>query len=1171
MNKTELKKFAVEARRDLLEKVALKAEQYGITKENSELTIEENYGQLIVNGKTFPQDLKHALRTLQNRLNTVGYEQLIEEVAYTWFNRIIAIRYMEVNNYLPDRVNVLSSSSGKNEPDILLQYETMNLDIDEKQIKDLIHKGDNEQAYRKLFIAQCNALNQLLPFLFERIEDYTELLLPDYLLDQESIIRKIVNELSDENFYQVQEDGTQKDNVEVLGWLYQYYMSEKKEKVGGLKNTAVKKEDLPVVTQLFTPKWIVQYMVQNSLGKLYDEKYEDNQLAKHWEYYLKHEENHHLYPEFDSLEDLKIMDPACGSGHILLYAFDMLYDMYEEAGYPSREIPQLILENNIYGLDIDKRAQQIANFALLMKAAEKQPRFISRLSRKGETPKLNVYEIVDSDKTLSEEAIDYFVKNETEKSLINELMSQFENGKQFGSLINPIKIPYKEWIVRIYKFKNRQNDLIEESYFRELKERLLPVLKQAYLLYQKYDVVVTNPPYHNKYNTVLRKFMKEHYDDYKTDLYSSFIYKTLQMTKKNGFNALMTPYTWMFLSSYEKLRKSILSNVTISSLVQLEYSAFEEATVPICTFVLQKQHQNTNGDYIRLAEFKGASLQPQKLHAASKNSNVDYRYKSESITFSDIPGSPIAYWASEKASKIFKHEGMLKDIVEPKAGLSTTDNTRFLRYWWEVNYENIGFNINNREDAVKSRLKWFPYNKGGAWRKWYGNREYIVNWKNDGEEIREAAKGASGGRIVNPEYYFKSGISWSALTSGNISFRYNEPGFIFDSKGPMCFSDNREDLLYAMGVCNSKVGMMFLSLIAPTLDFNPGAIAKVPYKKYEEQILYDLVSECIALSKEDWDTFETSWDFIMHPLLYWKLKNINYIEKAYVKWEEESSYRFNEVKENEEELNRIIIETYGLEKEISPELEDKLISINKADRERDTRSFLSYFIGCIVGRYSLDIKGLTYAGGDFNESKYKTFKPNPNGLILLTDDHYFENDIIVRLREFLSVAFSPDTVDENMRWLAESLKMKKNESPEERLRRYFLDEFFKEHCKTYQKRPIYWLVDSGKQKGLRTLIYMHRYQPDTMATIRFDHLQEIQAKYQNEIEMIDTRLANPSLSATDRRNLEKAKISYQKKIEELQEFDKHLAVYANEPIEIDLDDGVKVNYAKFDKVLAKIK
>src|SRR5699024_11153951 len=527
------------------------------------------------------------------------------EVAYTWFNRIIAIRYMEVNNYLPDQVNVLSSSSGKNEPDILLRYETMNLDIDEKHIKDLIHKGDNEQAYRKLFIAQCNALYLLLPFLFEKIEDYTELLLPDYLLDQESIIRKIVNELSDENFYQVQEDGTQKDNVEVLGWLYQYYMSEKKEKVGGLKNTAVKKEDLPVVTQLFTPKWIVQYMVQNSLGKLYDEKYEDNQLAQHWEYYLKHEENHHLYPEFDSLEDLKIMDPACGSGHILLYAFDMLYDVYEEAGYPSREIPQLILEKNLYGLDIDKRAQQIANFALLMKAAEKQPRFISRLSRKGETPKLNVYEIVDSDKTLSEEAINYFVKNETEKSLINELMSQFENGKQFGSLINPIELPYEEWMNRINELENRQNDLIEESYSHELVEKLLPVLKQAYLLYQKYDVVVTNPPYHSKYNNILRKFINKYYKDYKYDLYSAFIFKVNQMIKDNGYSALMTPFTWMFISRHEKLRQDLINNVSISSLVQLEYSAFEEATVPICTFVTQNQLMNSIGQYVRLSEFRG--------------------------------------------------------------------------------------------------------------------------------------------------------------------------------------------------------------------------------------------------------------------------------------------------------------------------------------------------------------------------------------------------------------------------------------------------------------------------------------------------------------------------------------------------------------------------------------
>jgi len=1161
MNKTELKKFAVEARRDLLEKVALKAEQYGITKENSELTIEENYGQLIVNGKTFPLDLKHALRTLQNRLNTVGYEQLIEEVAYTWFNRIIAIRYMEVNNYLPDRVNVLSSSSGKNEPDILLQYETMNLDIDEKQIKDLIHQGDNEQAYRKLFIAQCNALNQLLPFLFEKIEDYTELLLPDYLLDQESIIRKIVNELSDENFYQVQEDGSQKDNVEVLGWLYQYYMSEKKEKVGGLKNTAVKKEDLPVVTQLFTPKWIVQYMVQNSLGKLYDEKYEDNQLAKHWEYYLKHEENHHLYPEFDSLEDLKIMDPACGSGHILLYAFDMLYDMYEEAGYPSIEIPQLILEKNLYGLDIDKRAQQIANFALIMKAAEKQPRFISRLSRKGINPKLNVYEIVDADQSLSEEAIDYFVENETEKSLINELMSQFENGKQFGSLINPIELPYEEWMNRINKLENRQNGLIEESYSHELVEKLLPVLKQAYLLYQKYDVVVANPPYHNKYNSVLKKFMNKEYNDYKTDLYSAFIYKTSLMTKENGYSGLMTPYTWMFISNHEKLRNFIIDNVNIASLVQLEYSAFKEATVPICTFVIQNQLIHTFGHYIRLDEFKGAKMQPIKLNEAVINPNTRYRYRTNSNSFAKIPGKPIAYWVNSIQLYAFNQE-RLENYANACTGMQTGNNLLFTRNWYEVN-------INKTNIYKAKECKWFKYNEGGEARKWYGNHLGVVNWENDGLEIKNHKSSV----VRNEKYYFKEGITWKRIGSSKLAFRYLPSGFIFDQSGDSLFVKKEEDLYYILGFLNSRVAESFKSILAPTLNLTAGNIKYFPIIIPSSNVKSDIkdkVLENIKISKEDWDSHEISWDFRRDALIKYKDES-NLISNSYVKRKEKMDEYSSSLKYNEEKLNEIFISMYKLENELKPDVLSKDISITLPSMEGSVKEFLSYFVGTVMGRYSLDIEGLAYAGGEFDESKYKTFKPNPNGLILLTDDHYFENDIIVRLREFLSVAFSPDTVDENLRWLAESLEMKKNESPEERLRRYFLDEFFKDHCKTYQKRPIYWLVDSGKQKGLRTLIYMHRYQPDTMATIRFDHLQEIQAKYQNEIEMIDTRLANPSLSATDRRNLEKAKISYQKKIEELQEFDKHLAVYANEQIEIDLDDGVKVNYAKFDKVLAKIK
>jgi len=1167
MNKAELKKFAVEARRGLMAKVSLKAEHYGITKDNQELKIEENYGQLFINGNPYPIERKHAFHTLKQRLKIAGYDQLIEEVAYTWFNRIIAIRYMEVNNYLPDRVNVLSSSTGKNEPDILLQYETMNLDVDHQQINEWLQKGENEQAYRKLFVAQCNSLNKLLPFLFEKIDNFTELLLPDYLLDHESIVRKIVNDLSDENFFQLDEDGSRSDNVEVLGWLYQYYMSEKKEQVGGLRNNAVKKEDLPVVTQLFTPKWIVQYMVQNSLGKLYDEKYEENQLAQNWEYYLKHEKNHHLYPEFESLEDLKIIDPACGSGHILIYAFEMLYDMYEEAGYPAREIPQLILEKNLYGLDIDKRAQQIANFALLMKAAEKQPRFISRLSRKGQSPKLNVFEIVDADQSLSEEAIDYFTENETDKSLINKLLSQFENGKQFGSLINPINIPYGEWINRLYNLEDQKSDLLHEAYFNELKYKLLPILEQALLLSRKYDVVVTNPPYHNNYNDILRKFMENKYENYKSDLYIAFIFKTLKMLKPKGYTGLMTPFTWMFIVTNEKIRRFVLNESAISSLIQLEYSSFKEATVPICTYVLQSQRENTFGQFVRLTDFKGEDMQYEKTAEAVRNPNVSYRYKFNSSKFFEMPSLQLAYWSSERVRNIFMNNSKISDVADVKQGLATAKDALYLRLWHEVNLDKIGFNMESREQAKQSKKKWFPFNKGGKYRKWFGNNWYVVNWENDGEDLINFEKSV----IRNPQYYFLPGITWGLVSSGKASFRYSSQGIIPGHKGSMIyFRDNRYELI-CFAILNSKIARTLFEMIAPNIGFEVGNIKAIPIidigQKTKE--IEELVKDNIQISREDWDSNEISYDFDK-PLFLKRKSDKNLLSTIFSEVQKYQDSNLKMLIKNEYKINEILINLYGLEDEIEADIEEEDITLTITNQKTSAKSFLSYFVGCLMGRYSLNKNGIVYAGGEFDESKYKEFKPNEDGLIHFTDDHYFDNDIIVRLREFLSVAFSSDTVDENMQWLAESLKVKKTESPEVRLRRYFLDEFFNEHCKTYQKRPIYWLVDSGKQKGLRTLIYMHRYQPDTMATIRFEHLQEIQSKYQNEIDMIDTRLANPSLSASDKRSFEKTKSAYQKKIEELQEFDKKLATYANKQIVIDLDDGVNVNYAQFENVLAKI-
>ncbi len=943
-------------------------------------------------------------------------------------------------------------------------------------------------------------------------------------------------------------------------------MSEKKDKVGGLKNNAVKKEDLPVVTQLFTPKWIVQYMVQNSLGKLYDEKYEDNNLSKHWEYYLKHEENHHLYPEFDSLEELKIMDPACGSGHILLYAFDMLYDMYQEAGYPSRDIPQLILENNLYGLDIDKRSQQIANFALMMKAVEKQPRLLSKLHRKKEEIKINVYEIVDTDKSLSEEAINYFVKDNLEKKQVKNMMSQFDHGKQFGSLIKPIGLPYRKMIEEIINIENQSQDLIDESYIKELKEKLLPIVRQANLLYEKYDVVVTNPPYHNKYNPLLRKFMNDNYREYKSDLYSAFVYSNNRKIKENGYSSLMTPYTWMFISSHEKLRNYIMNDSTISSLVQLEYSSFEEATVPICSFVIHNQTAHTNGEYVRLSNFKGSQLQPEKLKYAANQIDISYKFISDSKSFDKIPGSPIAYWAPEKVKDIFSTSETIEEIAKPRQGMATSDNNRFLRQWYEVDIKKVGFGFENETEAEKSGAKWFPYNKGGSYKKWYGNYEKVVNWENNGENIKEFEKSV----VRNSSFYFKEGITWSFVSSSYFGVRFAPKGFLFDVGGSSLFPD--KNIRFYLGYLASKVTAYFMSFLNPTLNFQVGNVGNLPLPIFNEEsksYIEEVVDENINIAKFNWDTYETSWDFDSHPLN--KVDNEILISNVFIKWVEKSKTNFNKMRTNEEKINKIFIDNFQLQKYISEKVSDEEITMTLPDRFQETKSYLSYFIGCLTGRYSLDIKGLAYAGGKFDDEKYTTFKPNKDGLIQITEDQYFENDIIIRLKEFLAITFSKVTVDENIKWLAESLTMRKNESSEERLRRYFMDEFFKDHCKTYQKRPIYWLVDSGKQKGLRTLIYMHRYQSDTMATIRFEHLQEIQSKYQNEIEMLEIRLSNPDISASDRRNLEKSKESYQKKIEELQEFDKKLAVYANEPIDIDLDDGVKVNYAKFNYVLAKIK
>ncbi|MCD5325374.1 MULTISPECIES: BREX-1 system adenine-specific DNA-methyltransferase PglX [Pontibacillus] len=1163
MNKVELKKFAVEARRDLINKVSLKAGQYGIQEDIQELKLEENYGQIFVNGKPYPSEMKHAFHLLQQRLSAVGYNQLIEEVAYTWFNRIIAIRYMEVNNYLPDRVNVLSSSTGKNEPDILHQYETMNLNVDHQKINEWIQKGYNNQAFRKLFIAQCNALHLSFPFLFEEINDYTELLLPEFLLDSESIIIELVkNQELAESFKE----------VEVIGWVYQFYISEPKNKVFSNLNKKKKigKNEIPAATQLFTPKWIGQYMVENSLGQLWLESNPDSELKENMNYYIEQSTqekdvqkvlNTIRYSNIN-IEEITLIDPCCGSGHLLVYAFDLFYKMYEESGYLRTEIPKLILENNLYGIDIDYRAVQLSSFALIMKAREKSRRIFKQ------NPQLNIYEILETNSLDINEIIHFLGCNNQEERDLRHIYNSFYDAKNYGSLIVPTNLDYKHYLYLINKAYESEVTLENYILFEQLRE-FEDILTLCSVVGNKYDVSITNPPYmgsRKAMNKNLKEFVNKYYPESKSDLYACFIERCNTFTKLNGMSSLVTQHSFMFTDDYKKLRKKLLENTHFLSLVHLGTGSFPEINgeiVQTTMFVLRKTYiKRYRGEFVRLVDYKG-DLKQLNLH----NDNNHYnRYVNED--FKKVKGFPLSYWMSENMKKTFLEYGSFEDIGNPRAGITTGDNEKFVRFWAEVNYEEIGFQKENISEFHSTESKYVPYNKGGKQRKWYGNNEFVLKFDKKHYKLLEN----QGNHLPSRQYYFRKSITWSDISGRKFAARYCDYGFVFDVKGSSGFPAY-EDIYYVLALLNSSLTPRYIDTLNPTLSTQVGDLKRIPIVEVNEDVkqkINELSRENVNIAKDDWDRSELSWDFVRNPLINYFDESCA-IDKAFNDWKAKTYKNLYKLKENEEKLNHIFINLYQLQGEMQPEVETKDLPFSVAEREAEAKSFLSYFIGCVVGRYSLDYEGVSFAGGKFDVSKYKKFQPTTYGLIQFTDEHYFDNDIIVRLREFLSVAFSTDNVVENMRWLAESLKIKNNESPEERLRRYFLDEFFKDHCKMYQKRPIYWLVDSGKQKGLRTLIYMHRYQPDTMATIRFEHLQEIQSKYQNEIDMIDTRLANPSLTTTDRRNLEKSKTSFQKKIEELQEFDKHLATYANEQMDIDLDDGVKVNYAKFDKVLAKIK
>ena len=1485
MNKAAIKRFAIEARNKLRNSVTDKAGMLGITPEECSGPVTTGpdfkvYQTAAGTEVTLNKSQCELRKKLVDKIAERGFDAVVEEVAYTWFNRICAIRFTEVNDYLPSRVRVLSSEKdGKNEPDLVTMAPDVDLPFTEEErekIYDLKMKGTtaaSDELFQKLFIKQCNALHEILPELFEETQDYTELLLDISYANKDDVIYMLVNQEdgipeADFNVTSVNEQGEVTGQVEIIGWLYQYYNTELKDDTFAKlkKNIKITKERIPAATQLFTPDWIVRYMVENSVGRIWidhlralDPSVNEKETAEKfgWKYYLpeaKQEESVNVklaeirsnYKELKPT-DILCIDPCMGSGHILIAMFDVLMDIYTSTGYSEREAAFEIVEHNIHGLDIDQRAYQLAYFAIMMKGRGYNRRFFR--GRDDVKPMPKVYAIAESN-DITRDHLSLFGQSMdtkqrgTAKEQMEYLLDTFKDGREYGSILNVEECDWK--LLQDYvEDLDADGQITFESYGSEETQKSLRLLiKVAKNLGQKYDAVVTNPPYMgaSNMNADLGKFIKDNYADYKSDFFSAFIVKCTRMAKKAGYLGFLTPYVWMFIQSYEKLRNYLFTQATIEKLIQFEYSAFEEATVPICTFVLKNSYADKKGCYLRLTDFRGGmEVQRQKTLEAISNLDCGYYYEQYAKQYEKIPGSPVAYWVSEEMLNAFEigmpFEG------NTKKGVLTGDNNKFLRSWYEISDFKIGFDLGSHTQMIESKKKWFPVTSGGEKRKWYGNYDTVVNLENDGYEIKNTVKNY---RLRDTQYYMLEAVTWTEVSSGIFSCRYVPRGILFGNGGPVSFF--RDKLTYNLAFLNSKVAMEILYYLAPTINYGPEQISKLPIIYSNNELVEDLSKKCVHISKMDWDSFEISWDFCKHPLmpqreeegitifagmkigeekwikklengsacfspiadyiekgekennneqgdkyegvfarlkkndtrihdmedrlkgdleeiedgeyillrrkssrtvpvfcLYgfykedaqmielssnnvklelipsskmyneflngvssteekkvaWTLffslghlqqniqtalddKHVNYrfakvqydlfdgdeffieptsdypelthkakrlsyqkeirwvlpnihqstkyilpytplkkesmgchegktnfqfqaeahikekvsIESCYNRWRNECDTRFAQLKANEEELNRIFIDIYGLQNELTPEVEDKDVTVRKADLGRDIRSFISYAVGCMFGRYSLDKDGLMVAGQPF-ESVYfeatapragtgvagapgdyvptgefyiKTedgtkkckYNPDRDNIIPITDEEYFSDDIVGRFVEFVETVYGKDTLEENLDFIAQALGNKGNSSREV-IRNYFIKDFYKDHLKVYQKRPIYWLFDSGKQNGFKALIYMHRYDADTVGRVRTDYLHRAQNYVETAMKSAEYTIENTTV-ASEKSKAMKAVSKYTKQLAEMQTYDQAIAHVANQRIEFDLDDGVKVNYAKFQGV-----
>lgn len=1222
MNKTAIKNFAIWARNKLIADVSYDARLIGITEDGIAKPLPQSFGgtQFFDIGTAEPYSISgEAVRQRDKLIEVIqqkekdtdyktAYQYVIEEVAYTWFNRLIAIRFMEVNDYLPSHIRVLSSESGKLEPDLVTTPFDAELPFtaeEEAQIFQLKQDNKLDEVFRILFLKQCNALNEILPALFEKTKNYTELLLSLSVIDQDGVVYHLIHDIPEDDF-NIERGG----QVEIIGWLYQYYNTEPKA-AAFAKNGKITKEEIPAVTQLFTPDWIVRYMVENSLGRLWVEGHPDCDLKENWKYYLEEAQQEpevqvklsEIRKEYAALnpEDIKLIDPCMGSGHILVYAFDVLMQIYESAGYSQRDAAKSILEHNIYGLDIDDRAYQLAYFAVMMKARQYNRRILN-----GENT-CHVYAIQESN-SINRAHLKYFgagmddIEKNAAKMQLEGLLDTLTDAKEYGSILNVESCNW-DLLRRFVAAEDTTGQISMDSVgVEDTAEQLNRLINIGEAMARKYWVTCTNPPYAGTSNLSanVNNFVKKNYPDSKADLFAVFIERCRQMTVNDGFQAMITQHTWMFLSSFEKLREKMMLT-EIVNMAHLGARAFEEIggeVVQTTSFVCCANHvEGYKGTYCRLVE-PTSQQGKEDMFLAGEN-----RYTANQDDFAKIPGSPVAYWVSSAMRSLFEEAQTINQHGKSLQGTVTGDNDRFMRLWFEV--DDCKFSILSVKDKT---AKWFPYCKGGEFRRWYGNMSHVINWEDDGFDIRHFcdASGKLRSRPQNTNYFFREGITWSSLTGGLFGGRYLDEKNTFSDIGPLIVLNDVSEMPVVLAYVNSKVFQEILDICCTGLHYQNGVIGKLPCidsSKAPNQVI-GMTENCIRISRADWDSFETSWDFKKHPLL----RNVSTISEAFTQWQAECEERFNQLKANEEELNRIFIDIYGLQDELTPEVEDKDVTVRKADLQRDIKSLLSYAVGCMFGRYSLDKPGLIFAGGNFDSVywKYKgqaaldendspieggyagislaeyhypkfhdtddwetatwlSYEPDVDNVIPITDEEYLDDDIVSRLCAWLKAVYGADTLEENLDYIAKALGNKGSTS-REIIRNYFLNDFFKDHCQTYSvtgsgKRPIYWLFDSGKQNGFKALVYLHRYTPDTIGNLRIDYLHKMQRVYESEINRMQDMMDH-SGNAREVAAASKRKDKLAKQLKECREYDEKISHLALSRIELDLDDGVKVNYRK---------